>query len=174
MTEPVKNVVVPPSLRKHGNGRIPATELRPIRGGGVLWYQAAIAWNRMHEAAARDGVKIVCVSEGYRPLLRQEQLFRDRYVARKTLRRPEVRRFYRGEWWWLKIGKSPSATPGTSNHGWGLAQDIKVPKRTFRWMCENAPKFGFYLQGKSTLPDGKPNPEWEAWHWQYANAKEVQ
>lgn len=33
-------------------------------------------------------------------------------------------------------------------------------------MCENAPRFGFYLQGAPTK-DGKPNPEYEAWHWQY-------
>lgn len=174
MNEPVKRVSLPPSLLKHGNGRIPATELRPIKGGGALWYQAAFAWNRMYDAALKDGVKLSCVSSGYRSLTKQEQLFHERYVARKTLRRPPVTRYYRGTTWWLKVGKAPSATPGTSNHGWGLAQDIKVPRRTFRWMCENAPRFGFYLQGKSTLPNGKPNPEWEAWHWQFCDAKEVQ
>lgn len=174
MNEPVKKVTVPLALRKHGNGRIPATELRPIKGGGMLWYQAAFAWNKMYDAALKDGVKLVAVSSGYRSLIHQEQLFYDRYVARKTLRRPPVTRHYRGVTWWLKVGKAPSATPGTSNHGWGLAQDIKVPRRTFRWMCENAPRFGFYLQGKSTLPNGKPNPEWEAWHWQFCDAKEVQ
>lgn len=39
--------------------------------------------------------------------------------------------------------------------------------KAYDWMCENAPRFGFYLQGAPTKPDGKPNPEYEAWHWQY-------
>ena len=34
-------------------------------------------------------------------------------------------------------------------------------------MCENAPNYGFYLQGAPTKADGKANPEYEAWHWQY-------
>lgn len=39
--------------------------------------------------------------------------------------------------------------------------------KRYKWMCENAPKYGFYLQGAPTKADGKPNPEYEAWHWQY-------
>jgi hypothetical protein len=30
------------------------------------------------------------------------------------------------------------------------------------WLCVNAPKYGFYLQGSD--PKSK---EFEAWHWQY-------
>lgn len=139
----------------------------------MLWYQAAAAWNRMYAAALQDGVRLECVSFGYRSLPRQKALFLERYSLKKTLRRPEVTREWDGRTWYLKRGKSPSATPGTSNHGWGLAQDIKVPRKTFRWMCLNAPRFGFYLQGHSKLPNGKPNPEWEAWHWQFCDATEI-
>jgi peptidoglycan hydrolase-like protein with peptidoglycan-binding domain len=32
----------------------------------------------------------------------------------------------------------------------------------FDWMCANAPKYGFYLQG-----DNRASKEFEAWHWQY-------
>jgi hypothetical protein len=31
-------------------------------------------------------------------------------------------------------------------------------------------KYPFYLQGKPTLPNGKKNPEFEAWHWQKVDA----
>ena len=49
----------------------------------------------------------------------------------------------------------------------GLAIDLNMQDaKRYKWMCENAPKYGFYLQGAPTK-DGKPNPEYEAWHWQY-------
>ena len=165
LPEPVRKVNVPARLKKFGNGELPADQLSEITSGGRLWSEAAFWWNHMCAAAAKDGVTIRSVSAGYRSLEAQERLFHDRYVPRRTLRRPVVKRFYRGKWWWLKVGKSPSATPGRSNHGWGLAQDIQVPRKTFRWMCENAPKFGFYMQAP------KGSPEYEAWHWQYCHAK---
>lgn len=50
----------------------------------------------------------------------------------------------------------------------GLAIDLNMQDaKRYKWMCENAPKYGFYLQGAPTKSDGKPNPEYEAWHWQY-------
>lgn len=39
--------------------------------------------------------------------------------------------------------------------------------KAYDWMCENAPNYGFYLQGTPTRADGSSNPEYEAWHWQY-------
>jgi len=73
----------------------------------------------------------------------------------------------------------PSAAPDPtgksgSNHGWGLAIDLAVEgkggqivalasaKKALKFMCETAPKYGFFLQGS----DPK-SPEFEAWHWQY-------
>lgn len=34
-------------------------------------------------------------------------------------------------------------------------------------MCQNAPSYGFFLQGTPKRADGSANPEYEAWHWQY-------
>jgi hypothetical protein len=49
----------------------------------------------------------------------------------------------------------------------GLAIDLNMQDaKRYKWMCENAPKYCFYLQGAPTK-EGKPNPEYEAWHWQY-------
>ena len=49
----------------------------------------------------------------------------------------------------------------------GLAIDLNMQdQKRYKWMCENAPKYGFYLQGEPTK-NGKPNTEYEAWHWQY-------
>jgi zinc D-Ala-D-Ala carboxypeptidase len=168
--EPVKRMRIPTELRKYGNGRIPDLELHDIIGGGRLWGQAAFWWNVMATEARKNKIDLRAVSEGYRSYARQEALFLQRYSQKPTGRIPQVTRKWNGVTWYLKRGMSPCASPGASPHGWGLAQDIEVPARTYRWMCKNAPFYGFYLQGKSKLPNGKPNPEFEAWHWQFCNA----
>ena len=168
--EPVKRMQIPAELRKYGNGRIPDLELHDIIGGGRLWGQAAFWWNVMASEARKQKIDLRAVSEGYRSYARQEALFLQRYSQKPTGRIPEVTRRWNGVTWYLKRGMSPCASPGTSPHGWGLAQDIEVPTRTYNWMLKNAPAYGFYLQGKSKLPNGKPNPEFEPWHWQFCNA----
>ena len=168
MKEPVKKIKLDATLRKCGNGKIPNSLLVKLRGGGKLYAPAAAKYNAMYDAALRDGIKLRPLASGYRPLSVQESMFFDRYSSKPTLRVPKVTRKYQGKTWWLRRGKSPSATPGTSPHGWGLAQDINVQDHAvFSWLCANGPRFGFYLQGRRLLPNGKPNPEFEAWHWQY-------
>lgn len=68
----------------------------------------------------------------------------------------------------------PTARPGSSNHGWGLAVDMTTngcgtnngcgfKTAHFRWLQENAHRFGFF------------HPEWarqgsrsaEYWHWEF-------
>lgn len=170
LPEPVKAVRLDAKLKRWGNGRLPETALSSLKGGGRLYTPAAKQYNAMYEAAQKDGVVLSPVATGYRSFAAQEALFFQRYSPKPTLRRPRVTRLYQGKKWYLKRGMSPSATPGTSPHGWGLAQDINVQDpKVFRWLCHNAPRFGFYLQGKQTLPNGKPNPEYEAWHWQYCD-----
>lgn len=168
MKYPVKKLVRPKELEGIPNGKLPLRVLWPIKGGGKLFKSAAKAYNEMYREAKKVGVVLVPVARGYRSYDEQLVLFVDRYSEKPTGRIPRVTRQFQGKTWYLKKGKSPSATPGTSTHGDGLAQDINVSDpKVFAWLCENAPKFDFYLQGKPTLPDGRPNPEYEAWHWQW-------
>lgn len=65
---------------------------------------------------------------------------------------------------------SDAATPGKSNHGFGLAVDFATPPATqltpstkqYKWLKENASKYGF-----ARLPWGGKGEAWEAWHWEY-------
>ena len=64
---------------------------------------------------------------------------------------------------WTSLGKPHmAATPGRSNHGWGLAFDMSFGSNRnspgYKWMVQNAAKFGY----KGPLQ----NPA-EAWHWEY-------
>ncbi|WP_402377985.1 transglycosylase SLT domain-containing protein [Isoptericola rhizosphaerae] len=60
-----------------------------------------------------------------------------------------------------------AATPGYSNHGWGLALDIGNlgPEGSPRhaWLRENGPRYGWQHPSWARLGGRKP----EAWHWEY-------
>lgn len=171
LSYPVKRLVVPARLGKYPNGKLPRRLLRKTNAGGLLYKDAAKSFNKMYASAKADGITLVLTGNGYRSYETQYRLFMDRYSPKNTGRVPQVTRWFDGRRYWLKKGKSPSATPSTSNHGYGLAVDINVhDPRVFAWLDANAPKFGFYLQGKPTRPDGSRNPEYEAWHWQKVDA----
>jgi zinc D-Ala-D-Ala carboxypeptidase len=171
LSYPVKRLVVPAALSKVANGRVPRTRLRKTKAGGLLFRPVAKAFNQMFDAAKKDGITLRLTGNGYRSYETQHAMFMDRYSLKRTGRVPEVTRMFDGRKYYLKKGKSPSAIPGTSNHGYGLAVDINVTDpKVFAWLDRNAPKFGFYLQGKPTRPDGSRNPEYEGWHWQKVDA----
>lgn len=64
-----------------------------------------------------------------------------------------------------------AATPGTSNHGWGLAVDLGGGVQTFgtaqhNWMRANANRYGWFAPAWAQFNGSLP----EAWHWEYAGA----
>lgn len=171
MIEPWKAWKKPAGLNKYRNGELPADVLKRIPSGGTgivayLWEPAANWFNLMFAAAKVDGVQLRSTGKQYRPLKAQEAMFYERMSPTDTGRVPAVKRRYKGKWWWLKKGKSPVASPGSSVHGWGCAVDLDVRNRkTFEWLCQNGPKYGFTLAGP------RSSPSFEAWHWQWSDAK---
>lgn len=173
MSLPFIKLVVPTALTKHKNGQLPESLLVPVKSGGKMYYVAAAQFNKMYDAALVAGFKLKNIGD-YRSFQGQLFMFMDRYVTTDT--GTGVTRQYDGKTWWLKKGKAPSAAPDPtglkgSNHGWGLAIDLgydvngkltSMGGACFDWMCANAPKYGFYLQG-----DNRASKEFEAWHWQY-------
>jgi D-alanyl-D-alanine carboxypeptidase len=130
-----KHVSPPPELARYGNGRIPAGALSEIgRGAHRLWAPAAASFRQLAAAAARDGVRIG-VTDSYRSYEQQVDLAR-----RKGL-------YSQG---------GLAATPGRSNHGWGLSLDLDLDNRAQAWMRANGARFGFV--------EDVPR---EPWHWTY-------
>lgn len=68
--------------------------------------------------------------------------------------------------YWSHIGKpGHAATPGYSNHGWGLAIDISMASGSkgdaeHKWLVANAPKYGWDW----------PNAAGEKWHFEYVGS----
>ena len=174
MNYPFIKLTVPTALKKYKNGQLDPSVLASVKTGGKMYAPVAAEFNKMYDAALAAGFKLKNVGD-YRSFEGQLSMFMDRYVTEDT--GTGVKRQYDGKTWYLKKGKAPSAAPDPtglkgSNHGWGLAIDLgydvngkltSMGGKCFEWMCANAPKYGFYLQGNN--PASK---EFEAWHWQYA------
>ena len=121
----------------------------------------ATAWRYMKEAAAGDSVEIYIIS-GHRSIERQTQLIARKLSAGQSLE--EI--------------LSVVAPPGCSEHHTGRAIDIGTPQsaplqsefeRTaaFRWLEQNAGKFGFRL---SYPPANEWGFVYEPWHWCHTEA----
>ena len=133
------------SIAGYPNGRIPTSLLCPLWGapGMSLRGDAAAAFNRMSQEYAATFGEPICVIDSYRSY--------DEQISVKAAR------------------GSYAATPGTSNHGWGLAVDLCGAIERFgtaphNWMRNNAPAFGYFHPDWAQRGGSKPEP----WHWEFA------
>lgn len=127
---------VPAELAGTGNGRISRDVLFPIGDRNHrLAGPAAASWRNLVSAAATDGIDLK-ITDSYRSYDQQVDL-----VRRKG----------------LYADGGLAATPGTSNHGWGLAVDADVTDPATRdWLQINGPRFGWV--------EAVPR---EPWHWEF-------
>lgn len=141
-----EDVFFSPVQGQYANGQIPASALCPLSIGGLLRCDAARAFEVLSAAyLAYFGTPIVA-TDTYRSLSGQIKC-----TAEKG---------------------GMCATPGTSNHGWGLAVDFGDGINSFGtpqhiWMTENAEKYGWYHPSWAQQDGSKPEP----WHWEYVATK---
>ena len=132
------------SLQGYQNGKVPTSALCGLSfaAGAQLRCDAAEALEALGAAfAARFGTPLA-VSDSYRS--------------------------YGGQVACRAAKGSLCATPGTSNHGMGVAVDLGGGVQTFgsaqhQWMRENAPAYQWTLPGWAQAGGSKPEP----WHWEY-------
>src|SRR6186997_3708236 len=130
-TIPTTDATMPSALKGMQNGKLPADWLRSFIAGSIredykAFVPVSYALQAMHLAAAADGIQLRTTGV-YRSYARQEALFRERYTpgdddgcGSKT---------WNGVRWYLQRSDkggcyAMAATPGTSNHGWGIADDF--------------------------------------------------
>jgi D-alanyl-D-alanine carboxypeptidase len=135
---------------------------RPNNETKIVWEPVAQAFERMRTEAQKKGIHII-LNSGQRSF--EEQLdLRRRFV---------IDRSKRGDNRYLVSASSSkfrpkTAPPGKSNHQSGIAVDINTgspmaggnPSPVYKWLCENAHRFGFVRTVRS-----------ERWHWEYKGNK---
>ncbi len=150
----LRRIAEPPVLRYAG----------PDRYARPLWLLdgAALAWQRMSRAAARQGVAMDAIS-GFRSEAYQRGIF-----ARKRARGLSDAEIL-----------AVNAAPGFSEHHSGRAVDIGAPGQApaepefeqtpaFEWLQHNASRFGFTL----SYPRGNPHGiAYEPWHWAWQSSR---
>ncbi|MEP6759972.1 MAG: M15 family metallopeptidase [Sporichthyaceae bacterium] len=131
-------------LSAYPNGEIPREMLCPLWGAEwhVLRADAAATFSSMSKAYAATFGRPICVTDSYRSYEMQVDVHR---------RKPGI-----------------TATPGTSNHGWGTAVDLcdgvqSFNTTTYRWMQNNAPRFGWFHPSWADQGGSRPEP----WHWEF-------
>ena len=155
----IVEVKMPVALKGVEPGKLHASLLRDIPGGGKLFYLAADSWLAMVEAAKADGVELKPTSSGdlYRSYESQKAGFLTRYTLEDT--GTGSTKTFEGKTWYLKKGMAMLATPGKSQHNLGLAVDIAnaSDKKRINWLIANVEKFGWSWE---VVPS-------EPWHIRY-------
>ncbi|WP_182111693.1 MULTISPECIES: M15 family metallopeptidase [unclassified Actinotalea] len=125
------------------NGLIPASDMCSLWvSGHLLRGDAAVALAELNVNFRAAFGRDLCLTDSYRSLADQRRV--------------------------AAIKPGLAASPGTSNHGWGLAIDLCTSEtrssQVFSWLQSNGPTFGW------------DNPEWarkggsgafEPWHWEF-------
>jgi hypothetical protein len=129
------------------NGQIPAAELCPVPT--ARWHQARCdaseAFGDLTAAFKQQFGHDLAVTDAYRSFVEQVQ---------------------------LKASKGfLAATPGYSNHGWGLAFDLgsgmnDYGSAAYAWLKSNGYRFGFFHPTWAE-PDSPDFAKAEPWHWQF-------
>lgn len=188
-TLPITPLVRPSTLNGVENGKIPSHLLTEIGVPGALMEKtAARAFRAMLAEMRKIGFNPRQVGH-YRTFQQQMDLFTSRYQETNLSTFQTTSSSHRKQWndapkygfksvYWVKKlinGKYPAtaATPGSSNHGLGLALDLAEeydtdsapdPIRTqwVTWLVNNAHRYGISAELQS-----------EPWHWRYVSGDRI-
>lgn len=157
---PIHQMKMPADLQGQSNGKISTLLLRDFplgeqAHGEPLHHWAYHAFISMRTHAQQDGFWLG-LTDGYRPIEKQVQIFLQRYTLNPREAKMSGGRFvdvksWRGKRWYLSQGAT-AAVPGTSNHGWGLAIDLceldngrprSISDRCVTYLSKIAPQHGF-------------------------------
>lgn len=179
-TVETSKVTVPTYLQDAQNGELSADIMRcpdlDRSSTAQVWKMfAPVSWAMTAmQIAAKQAGHILDTTGRYRSLERQFSLFAERYKSGSENNDGCGSKVYNGVTYYLQRSDkggcmAMAATPGTSNHGLGLADDLAEDPDQFdgtgvvflgdpalTWLRDNAVDFGFGLETHK-----------ERWHWHW-------
>lgn len=152
------------------NGKLTQAERTGLKSapGQQLEDRAAASWDRLWDAVLSTYAWPMELTDSYRPLAIQVEIFLDRYRPQSTGSGPfnDVRH-YNGRRY-VRIKGYAAAIPGQSNHGWGRAVDVTdvggFNSTRYRYLVNLAGRHGWSNAAGRTIG--------EAWHWEYTAAND--
>nr|WP_269328667.1 M15 family metallopeptidase [Kineosporia babensis] len=134
-----------PTTTGASNGQLPDSSLCTLWDSGHrLRADAAVSLSKLNIAYKQQFGSNLSLTDSYRTLSEQYSV---------KARKPTL-----------------AATPGTSEHGWGLAVDLGDGVQTgagskFQWLVDNAGAYGWENPDWAKAGGGGP---YEPWHWEFA------
>ncbi|HOY38332.1 MAG: M15 family metallopeptidase [Bacteroidales bacterium] len=138
-------------------------------GSQYLLCEAADSFNAMYAAAKKDGIVLQVVS-AYRSFDIQKKLWENSWAKN--------RRSFRDDNGLSAYILRYLSMPCTSRHHWGTEVDVcstalswwqtLYGQKTYRWLENNAAKYGFYQPYGPLGPVRKSGYQEEKWHWSFA------
>lgn len=149
------------------NGNIPDNQLVKLSTVGRLTKPAAKSYERMRIVALnvyKVDLRPTGEWDAYRERAVQEKVFFERYTlgnlnpGYNTVRNGGIKT-YNGKTYYKRPNVAVAATPGQSNHGWGIAVDFRNNPGAWAWLKKYGSKFGW-----TNTEGARIN---EPWHWVY-------
>ena len=146
------------------------------RGGMKLRIDTYESFQKMYNAALKDGVRLTIIS-ATRPFAHQKRIWEAKWFGKRKVNGRMLPPVVKDEEKRARLILMYSSMPGTSRHHWGTdidLNDLNNPyfekgkgKKIYDWLVANAHEYGFcqvYSEQGPERPNGYLE---EKWHWSY-------
>ncbi|MEY3442524.1 MAG: hypothetical protein RLZZ519_805 [Bacteroidota bacterium] len=155
---------------------VPIAQKYTTKTGIYLQREAYAAFEKMHAAAAADGVKLVILS-AMRTFNDQKGIWENKWSGRTLVGGKNLSTAVADPAERAKAILRYSSMPGSSRHHWGTDMDLNslengffdsgTGKKVYEWLQAHAAEYGF-CQPYSAMGADRPNGyQEERWHWSY-------
>jgi LAS superfamily LD-carboxypeptidase LdcB len=142
----------------------------------LLRKDAYVAFQKMHEAAQKEGVDLRIIS-ATRPFAHQKRIWEAKWNGSRKIDGQDISKMIKDPTKRALKILEYSSMPGTSRHHWGTDIDLNALTndyfekgkglKEYEWLLKNASRFGFcqpYSEKGADRPNGYNE---EKWHWSY-------
>lgn len=146
------------------------------RSGMKLRKDAYASFEKMYNAALKDGVRLTIIS-ATRPFNHQKTIWEAKWQGKRQVNGRMLPPVVKDEEKRARLILQYSSMPGTSRHHWGTDIDLNdlnnpyfekgTGKKIYDWLVAHAHEYGFCQVYSEQGPDRPNGYLEEKWHWSY-------